>query len=114
MGDAFILKPQYSLGRYLYDWAILRKERQQPAILVECDGKEFHSTPEQLRNDAQKDKLARSKGIFLRRFTGSEIHRAPDYCVAKILMTMWYQGHLTQAQCDLLDQAHVQRVCALF
>jgi very-short-patch-repair endonuclease len=113
-GDAFVLKPQFPLGRYLYDWAILRKEHQHPVILVECDGKEFHSTPEQMENDARKDKLARSKRIFLRRFAGSEIHRAPDHCVAKILMTMWYQGHLRQRECDLLDEARIKRVCPLF
>lgn len=105
------LKPRYFLGSYIYDLAIFREGRPYPIIIVECDGKDFHSTPEQLQNDARKNKLARSKGIVLLRFTGSEIHRTPDDCVAKILQTMRFMHppQLTQGRCDLLDAAGIQR-----
>jgi very-short-patch-repair endonuclease len=112
IGDPTLdLQPRYFLGRYIYDLAILRKGRPYPIVIVECDGKAFHSTSQQLQNDAQKDKLAQSKGIVLLRFTGSEIHRAPDDCVASILQTMrWmHPSQLTQAQCDLLDAAGIRR-----
>jgi hypothetical protein len=38
------LIPQYVLGAYRYDFAITRKERL--VALIECDGKDFHSTEE--------------------------------------------------------------------
>ena len=110
IGDQTLtLKPRYFLGQYIYDLAIFRERRLYPIIIVECDGKDFHSTPEQLQNDAQKNKLAWSKGIVLLRFTGAEIHRTPDDCLAKILQTMLYKSQLTRAQCDLLDAAGVRR-----
>jgi very-short-patch-repair endonuclease len=110
IGDhTLTLRPRYFLGQYIYDLAIFREGRLYPIIIVECDGKDFHSTPEQLQNDARKNKLAWSKGIVLLRFTGAEIHRTPDDCLAKILQTMRYKGQLTRAQCDLLDAAGVRR-----
>ncbi|MGQ0685785.1 endonuclease domain-containing protein [Bradyrhizobium sp.] len=112
IGDPTLsLKPRYFLSSYIYDLAIFREGRPYPIIIVECDGKDFHSTPEQLQNDARKNKLARSKGIALLRFTGSEIHRTPDDCVAKILQMMRFMrpSQLTQGQCDLLDAAGIQR-----
>src|SRR5262249_39716896 len=46
-GDADVrLCPQYPLQRFRYDFAILAKGQSEPLILVECDGKEFHSTAE--------------------------------------------------------------------
>lgn len=110
IGDqTLILSPRYFLDRYIYDLAIFRKGRPYPIIIVECDGKDYHSTPEQLQNDARKNRLAGSKGIVLLRFTGAEIHRTPDDCLAKILQTMLYISQLTRAQCDLLDAAGIRR-----
>lgn len=110
IGDQTLtLRPRYFLGRYIYDLAILRAGRPYPIIIVECDGKDFHSTPEQLQNDARKNKLAASKGIVLLRFTGAAIYRRPDDCLAKILQTMLYKSQLTRAQCVLLDDAGIRR-----
>jgi very-short-patch-repair endonuclease len=110
IGDqTLILRTRYFLDQYVYDLAIFREGRPYPITIVECDGKDYHSTPEQLQNDARKNKLAWSKGIVLLRFTGAEIHRTPDDCLAKILRTMRHKGQLTQAQCDLLDTAGVRR-----
>ncbi|MBR0838238.1 DUF559 domain-containing protein [Bradyrhizobium manausense] len=109
--ETLTCQPRYFLDRYIYDLAIFRKGRPFPMIIVECDGKDFHSSPEQRQNDAKKNKLAASKGIVLLRFTGSEIHCAPDDCLAKILQTMRFvrPAQLTQAQCDLLDAAGIKR-----
>jgi very-short-patch-repair endonuclease len=109
--DTLTCRPRYFLEQYIYDLAVFREGRLYPIIIIECDGKDFHCTPEQLQNDAKKNKLAASKGILLLRFTGSGIHRTPDDCVAKILQTMRYMRppQLTQAQCDLLDAAGIRR-----
>ena len=94
------LVPQYKLGRYRYDFAITRQDRPKPIVLVECDGKEFHSTNDQIANDRVKDALAKSETIFLYRFTGSDIFRYGPACVAEIIKMMRFHGHLTQDQWD--------------
>jgi very-short-patch-repair endonuclease len=111
VGDPTLsLTPRYFLDRYIYDLAICREGRPFPIIIVECDGRDFHSTPEQIQNDTRKTNLASSKGIILFRFTGTEIHRTPDDCVAKVLRAMRLKSELTLAQCDLLDAAGIRRV----
>lgn len=52
---------QYPLGRYRYDFAITREKKL--IALIECDGKEFHSTEAQISNDRAKDKLAAETGV---------------------------------------------------
>jgi very-short-patch-repair endonuclease len=107
--ETLSLISQYVLGSFRYDFAIVREGRKKPIVIIECDGKEFHSTSEQLANDREKDSLAKAQEIFILRFTGSEIFREADSCVAKILKMMRYKGHLTQPQCDSLDIAGIRR-----
>lgn len=83
--ETLSLVSQFVLGPFRYDFAIVRTGRKKPIALIECDGKEFHSTSEQLANDREKDILAKTEEIFLFRFTGSEIFREPNLCVARIL-----------------------------
>jgi hypothetical protein len=49
--DDFELIPQRVLGPFRYDFAITRQGKL--IGLVECDGKEFHSTSEQVANDSE-------------------------------------------------------------
>jgi very-short-patch-repair endonuclease len=79
--DDIVLHPQFSLARFRYDFAVRAKWKLKPLILVECDGKEFHSSSDQQANDKLKDEAASRAGISLIRFTGSEIHRDIDACV---------------------------------
>lgn len=74
-----LLLPQYPIGRFRYDFALL--VRGVPEIVIECDGKEFHSTDSQIANDRFKDYLAKDAGIEILRFTGSELNRDADRCV---------------------------------
>ena len=82
------LRPQYPLQQYRYDFAILAKGQPQPLILIECDGKEFHSTEQQQANDRLKDKAALMAGVQLVRFSGSEINNDVDRCVRRTLRSM--------------------------
>lgn len=84
-GPRFDLFPQYKMGRYRYDFAIFKRGADSPVVLIECDGKQFHSTPEQLANDAAKDAAAVAAGAIPLRFTGSEIYRSPEAVVASVL-----------------------------
>jgi hypothetical protein len=103
------LGTRYALASFRYDLIIVREGRLDPLVIIECDGKEFHSTIEQKVNDRWKDNLAKARGIRLLRFTGSEIHRTPDLCVATLLQVMRYDGHLTSEQCDRLKAAGIRR-----
>jgi len=79
------LQPQYQLGRYRYDFAIRARGHLKPLILIECDGKEFHSSPEQQANDRLKDAAALNAGIRLVRFSGAEINDDVEGCVQRTL-----------------------------
>lgn len=79
--DDIVLHPQFTLGRFRYDFAVRAKWKMRPLVLIECDGKDFHSSTGQQENDKLKDETASRAGIRLIRFTGSEIHRDSDACV---------------------------------
>jgi very-short-patch-repair endonuclease len=82
------LQPQYPLLQYRYDFAILAKGQPRPLILIECDGKEFHSTDEQQANDRRKDEAALKARVQLVRFSGSEINSDIDRCIRRTLRSM--------------------------
>jgi very-short-patch-repair endonuclease len=79
------LVPQYELFGYRYDFAILHPRLDQVLALVECDGKEFHSTVEQLANDREKDTAAKSINAFVVRYSGVAITRNPKDCAENLL-----------------------------
>jgi very-short-patch-repair endonuclease len=73
------LKPytQIPCGRYRIDIVVKEKYKK---IAIECDGKEFHSSNEQVKNDEQKNYYLRKKKYEVIRFTGSEIYRNKNWC----------------------------------
>ena len=48
-----------------------------PRIVVECDGFEYHKNKEQFINDRKRDRLLKSHGYDVVRFSGSEIYADP-------------------------------------
>lgn len=84
------LRPQYPWLRYRIDFAIVRRE--EPFLFIECDGRDYHSTPEQLANDKRKDDAAATAGIALLRFSGSEIYKFVDGCVQRVLEHLAQSG----------------------
>jgi very-short-patch-repair endonuclease len=73
---------QHPLGRFRYDFAIIRQRDGKLLMLIECDGAAFHSSDEQRANDMAKDEAAAGAGARMVRFTGSEIYRDVDDCVS--------------------------------
>jgi very-short-patch-repair endonuclease len=98
---------QFTLGRFLYDLYVKREGRQKPLVLIECDGKEFHSTDDQIANDRVKDTLAAKSGIPLRRFSGSEIFRELDCCVVQVFKGLRLRGHIAASDWDALELARM-------
>lgn len=70
---------QEQVGRYRIDIAF-KKEK----IAIECDGKAYHSTKQQLANDRRKDRYLRNEGWRVLRFSGSQIYNDPDLCCRQI------------------------------
>lgn len=79
------LVPQFKLDRFRYDFAVQFTKDERPALLIECDGREFHTKPEDVANDRRKDAAATKAGIRLMRFTGSDINRNGRGCVLIIV-----------------------------
>ena len=86
--DGLLLVPQFAWGVYRSDWAIINPARSS-ALLIECDGKEFHSSAEQVAHDTKKDAAANDRGYLTVRFTGSQIYRSPDGCADKIFEVVY-------------------------
>jgi very-short-patch-repair endonuclease len=94
---------QFLLNRFRYDLAIKREGRSRPLVLIECDGKEFHSTEDRIAADRTKDALAAKAGIFLWRFSGSQIYRELDACVYRVLKAMRLRGQISARDWDALE-----------
>lgn len=77
---------QNRIKRYRADFLLvaLSPEQIEPAFLiVECDGREFHSTPDAVTRDARRDRELRSTGFQIIRHTGTEIYGNPFEVVAQ-------------------------------
>lgn len=81
--DKFYLIPQFSWSYYRSDWAILNT-MTKGVLLIECDGAEFHSSPEQRDHDKRKDAAARDRGWLTLRFRGKDIFKDADQCAQKV------------------------------
>jgi len=82
------LVPQWPFLRYRMDLALFRPGERKPAVLVECDGAEFHSSPAQIANDKLKELAAKDAGIPLLRFTGKDIFKNYDACARLAVQRM--------------------------
>lgn len=83
LAKGLLFIPQFKWSIYRSDWAIFNP-KTSGAMLLECDGKEFHSSPDQRAHDQKKDAAARDRGFLTMRFTGSQIHRNADGCAQKV------------------------------
>ena len=82
--DDWALKPQFKWQRYRIDWSIERPYRLP--IFVECDGNEFHTSPEAVARDRKRDREIRRAGIKLFRFTGSELYHNAKGCALRVYL----------------------------
>jgi very-short-patch-repair endonuclease len=68
---------------YRFDLAL-----PQYKIAIECDGKAFHSTPEQIARDRKKEAYLKRKGWKVLRFSGRQINRNLPSVLKKIEETI--------------------------
>lgn len=74
-----IFETQKKIGKYRVDFFF-----PQANLIVETNGREYHSTPEQNEKDFKRQLDLIKKGYTVLRFRGSEIHRDAEGCVIEI------------------------------
>lgn len=68
-----IVEPQYPVGPIHADFAIPSMK-----LVIECDGKEFHTGFEASRNDRKRDEIYDQNGWDVLRLTGAAIKKDAD------------------------------------
>lgn len=74
---------QYPVSRYRLDLALPSFK-----IAIECDGKAYHSSPEQKAHDRKRDAFLRKQGWKVLRFSGSAINKDISKVVQRINRNM--------------------------
>lgn len=76
---AAFLFSQQPIGRYRADFLIVLidpAERMSRRFVIECDGKNFHTSDEQIEYDRKRDAAIVATGVrFVARYSGREMHR---------------------------------------
>lgn len=73
-GLTALVIPQLKVGRYRLDIAaVLERNGRRVYAAIECDGREFHSHPDDVARDKTRDRDLAAHGWLVCRFTGSEI-----------------------------------------
>lgn len=83
-----VMASQVVWMQYTVDFAFItrRPPKGYAAIIVECDGHDFHEkTKEQARKDKSRDRQFQKNGFLVLRFTGSEIWKSPETCLCDVL-----------------------------
>jgi len=82
------IRAQYKVDRYRYDFALLHPVLEKPLMFIECDGKEFHSSAEQIANDRAKERAAATIGAFVVRYSGAAIYRNSKDCAENAVRSL--------------------------
>lgn len=86
-GRQIEFEAQKEIGKYRVDFYFAKAK-----LVVECDGKEYHSDFIQQEKDIKREFEIMKKGYIVLRFKGSEIYQDVIGCVDKIeeLLSEWY------------------------
>lgn len=79
-GDGKEIRPD------IYFWIPSRPEIN---IIVECDGFSYHSDKDAFKNDRQRDRIFKSLGYDVLRFSGSEIYADPVHTPYELAKFLW-------------------------
>lgn len=83
--DCIFLAPQVQIGVYRVDFllGIGTESSDADCVVIECDGHDFHDrTPQQAERDKSRDRYLNQHVKAVARFTGREIYRDVDACLA--------------------------------
>ena len=77
--------PQFKVAGYSIDLVI---ESDQNRLAVECDGDEFHSSPEQRENDMRRQRILERCGWTFWRMRGSEFYFNREQAMKSLWQTL--------------------------
>jgi very-short-patch-repair endonuclease len=72
-------RAEVPIGRYRVDFLVRGK------LVIECDGKKYHTKQEHRDYDAKRDRILTEQGYTVVRLTGSEIYRNVSKAVQRAL-----------------------------
>lgn len=75
------LETQVVCGPYRFDMVVTSARRK---LVVECDGKQFHSSYAAVQRDKARDRFCVTQGMAVMRFTGQEIHKNARDCASQV------------------------------
>lgn len=96
-GRDIAVVPQYKIGRYRLDFAFFFYDinGQHHSINIECDGKEYHSSPEAVQRDKDRDHYMRCQGFDVWRYPGWALYHGDGACADEAEQAM-----LALASCE--------------
>jgi len=81
--ESGFIQPQFYVGRcrldFMLNWA---SHDPHICLAVECDGRDYHSSPRARQRDRRRDGFLSSRGVQVMRFPGAEIFKNPLGCAA--------------------------------
>jgi len=80
-GRGYHVIPQYPAGSKRIDLVVVGARGR---LAVECDGERYHSTPEQIRHDQQRDRELQRVGWTFWRIRESEFRLDPDEALSDL------------------------------
>jgi very-short-patch-repair endonuclease len=80
---------EYMVHPYRLDFAI-RGDKVQ--LDIECDGRAYHTSPEQVERDRIRNNALTEQGWIVLRYSGSQIYNKPYGCVGQILRALETHG----------------------
>jgi very-short-patch-repair endonuclease len=85
---------QFPIRQYRADFLLvaLSPEQSLAALVVECDGKDFHSSPDAIARDMARERDLRDWGYQVVRHSGAEIYDNPAEVVGKTLENLRAHG----------------------
>ncbi|MDL2141665.1 DUF559 domain-containing protein [Flavobacterium tructae] len=82
--NSYHLSLQAGFPDYIIDGKSIRADiliwcpgNEKIKLIVECDGYQYHNSKESFERDRKRDRLLKSKGYEVIRFSGAEIYRDP-------------------------------------
>ncbi len=80
---------QWKVGAYRIDMVALCGDTK---VAIECDGDRYHSSPEQVRNDMERQTILERLGWNFIRIRGSEYFRNPNVTINRVINDLQTRG----------------------
>ena len=74
------LQTQYPVGKFRLDMADPKIK-----LAIECDGRAYHTSDEQVKYDKARDKIIKKEGWTIKRFSGKSIFNNTALVVCRII-----------------------------